>query len=361
MAQTTSLSARPIQLSELASWLKSQSPQLALEVHGECTFQGIQSPSRATAQDLAFLSTPKALKEGLNSQAQCFVVHRKFAERLMAERPDASFIVSAEPERAMAISIHHFIRATPPIPQRRAGIHPTAVVDPSAEIHPTAEVGPYCVIEAQVKIAEGATLRSHVHVDAHTEIGAHTVIFPFTFIGPHTTIGANCEIHCTNIIGKEGFGYAHDAQFNHYRIPHQGRVIIGNKVHLGAGTTVDRGTFEDTVINDGVIFDNQAHIGHNCSVGKNTVAAKGFGMSGSSKIGANCLVGGGVALSNQVEVVDGVQVGALSAIYRDIEVVGAYAGNPLLPLKDHLRMKSALTRLPEIMKRLKIKDPESET
>ncbi len=360
MAQTTTLSARPIQLIELATWLKTQAPTLALETQGNSTFTGIQSPSRASINDLAFLSTPKALKEGLNSQARSFVVHRKLADRLKTERPDASFIVSSEPERAMAISIHHFIQSTPPLPPRRPGIHPTAVVDPSAEIHPTAEIGPFCVIEAHAKIGEGATLRSHVHVELGTSIGAHTVIFPFTFIGHHTQIGSDCEIHCTNIIGKEGFGYAHDSQFNHYRIPHQGRVIIGNKVHLGAGTTVDRGTFEDTVINDGVIFDNQAHIGHNCTVGKNTVAAKGFGMSGSSKIGSNCLVGGGVALSNQVEVVDGVQIGALSAIYRSIDQVGAYAGNPLLPLKDHLRMKSALMRLPEIFKRLKIKEPESE-
>ena len=358
MAQTRSLSARAFQMSELAHWLKSQSATLAIETHGESIFRGIQSPSRATEQDLAFLSTPKALTEGLTSKAKCFVVHRKFAERLKAERPDACFIVSLEPERAMAISIHHFIQPTPPLPPRRPGTHPTAVVDASAEVHPTAEIGPYCIIEADVKIGAHATLRSHVHVEYGSTIGNHTVIYPFTFIGHHTQIGSHSEIHCTNIIGKEGFGYAHDAQFNHYRIPHQGTVIIGDKVHLGAGTTVDRGTFEDTVIGSGVIFDNQAHIGHNCTVGKNTVAAKGFGMSGSSKIGANCLVGGGVALSNQVEVVDGVQIGALSAIYKSIDQVGAYAGNPLLPLKDHLRMKSALTRLPELLKRLKLKDSE---
>ena len=45
--------------------------------------------------------------------------------------------------------------------------------------------------------------------------------------------------------------------------PQLGGVTIGNRVEIGACTTIDRGALEDTRIADNVIIDNQCQIAHN--------------------------------------------------------------------------------------------------
>lgn len=49
------------------------------------------------------------------------------------------------------------------------------------------------------------------------------------------------------MVGADGFGYAND-RGNWVKIPQIGRVIIGDRVEIGACTTIDRGALDDTVI-----------------------------------------------------------------------------------------------------------------
>ena len=55
------------------------------------------------------------------------------------------------------------------------------------------------------------------------------------------------------------------------RLPHLGRVVIGNNVEIGALNTIARGTLDDTYIGDNVKTDDHVHIAHNVYVGKNTI------------------------------------------------------------------------------------------
>ena len=43
--------------------------------------------------------------------------------------------------------------------------------------------------------------------------------------------------------------------------------MIGDGVEIGANTTIDRGSAQDTVIGPGVHIDNLVQIGHNVSIG----------------------------------------------------------------------------------------------
>lgn len=75
------------------------------------------------------------------------------------------------------------------------------------------------------------------------------------------------------MVGADGFGYAND-RGNWVKIPQIGRVIIGDRVEIGACTTIDRGALDDTVIGNGVIIDNQCQIAHNVVIGDNTAILK---------------------------------------------------------------------------------------
>ena len=57
------------------------------------------------------------------------------------------------------------------------------------------------------------------------------------------------------------------------KIQQLGAVLIGDDVDVGAGTTIDRGAIEDTIVEDGVKIDNQVQIGHNCHIGAHSVFA----------------------------------------------------------------------------------------
>ena len=52
------------------------------------------------------------------------------------------------------------------------------------------------------------------------------------------------------------------------KIPQLGRVIVQDRVEIGACTTIDRGALGDTVIGEGTKIDNLVQIGHNTRIGR---------------------------------------------------------------------------------------------
>ena len=62
------------------------------------------------------------------------------------------------------------------------------------------------------------------------------------------------------VIGSEGFGNARDKEKNWQSIAHLGRVYIGDDVSIGANTTIDRGTINDTEIHNGVKTVSYTHL-----------------------------------------------------------------------------------------------------
>jgi UDP-3-O-[3-hydroxymyristoyl] glucosamine N-acyltransferase len=62
-------------------------------------------------------------------------------------------------------------------------------------------------------------------------------------------------LHSGVRIGQDGFGYAMSAD-GHVKVPQVGRVIIGDRVEIGANSTIDRGFLTDTVIGEGTKIDN---------------------------------------------------------------------------------------------------------
>ena len=327
----------------------------------------VTAPESGTPGAAVFLGTPKALRAGLASEASILVVGPKHKAAAEAERRDRTILVAKSVDWAMAKVLHEFYRRTPYHGSTIIGIHPKANVSRDAAIGEGCRIGPGAFIGARVRLGKNVYVGANAVIEDDAHIGDDTTIHPLVFIGTETEIGQKCEIHPSTVVAKEGFGYGHDEKGNHARIPHLGRVVIEDDVHIGACCTIDRATFGETRIARGAKLDNQIHIGHNSSIGRNSIVTAGFTLAGSTKIGANFLTGGKSVVTGHIEVGDNVQLAALSAVSKSITEPGQYGGNPLQPLQQFIKTKAAMTHLPEmrrqiqrILKHLGIEEAASE-
>ncbi len=317
----------------------------------------VNSPDSAGPEQVAFVTQQKYFEKALQGSASvlCFPENTRevISKRLTGPAFRPHFF-SKEPELAMRETIQKFFQTTPYINRDfTALVHPTAIIHPEAVISSTTRIGPYAVIARGVDIGHDSVIGAHTVVEAGSKIGARTVLHPHVYIGPTCDIGDDCEINPFTVVGKEGFGYAHDSKGNHYRIPHTGRVIIGNRVHIGGNVNVDRGTFSDTRIDSGAILDNRIQISHNVVIGANSIITAGFNVAGSTKIGKNFVSGGNASVTGHIEICDGVQLAGVSVVRKSITTPGAYGGNPLMPMRDYMRMSSALSKLPSLLKKFR--------
>lgn len=262
----------------------------------------IASLENATTDALSFLADPKLAAALEQTAAGCVIVGPAFAE---AARRRGDCIVADDPLLYFA-GVTRFWRerqGTVPTP----GIHPSAVVEEGAQIDPSASIGALCF------------------VGRNARIGADTVLKPRATVGHDCVVGARCLIESGAVIGGEGFGFAQkDGQW--VRIEQLGAVRLGDDVEVGANTCIDRGTLDDTVIEDGVKLDNLIQIGHNCHVGKHTAMAGCVGVAGSADIGAYCTVSGAGMIAGHITLCDHVHVMPATMITHSISKPGRYSG-----------------------------------
>ena len=138
------------------------------------------------------------------------------------------------------------------------------------------------------------------------------------------------------------------------KIAQVGGVRIGADVEIGAGTTIDRGAIDDTVIGNGVILDNQIQVAHNVVIGDFTAIAGKVGIAGSARIGSQCMIGGAVGISGHLEICDKVQVLGMSLVSRSITEPGTYGSALPVDKQDRYRRNVARFRhLDELHRRVR--------
>ena len=129
--------------------------------------------------------------------------------------------------------------------------------------------------------------------------------------------------------------------------------MIGNDVEIGANTTVDRGTLDATVIEDGVKLDNQIQIAHNVVIGRHTAIAGCVGIAGSARIGAYCQIGGAAGILGHLEIAEATTIGPMSLVMSSITESGKYVGvYPLQHQADWERSAAVVRRLPELRRQV---------
>jgi UDP-3-O-[3-hydroxymyristoyl] glucosamine N-acyltransferase len=174
-------------------------------------------------------------------------------------------------------------------------------------------------------------------------------------------IGNRVEIHSGAVVGADGFGYAY-GEGRHWKFPQVGIVEIADDVEVGANTTIDRGSLDDTRIADGVKIDNLVHVGHNVQIGAHTVIAAQTGISGSSVLGHHVIVGGQVGIADHCTLEDNSIAGAQAGVptgktIRSGQVVW---GTPARRLDKFKEQYAWFARLPELGARIKRLEGELE-
>lgn len=180
------------------------------------------------------------------------------------------------------------------------------------------KIGKYNTIAPNVKMGNDISIGNCCTIEEDVEIGDGTIIFNNVDIRKGTKIGKNCIIESCSVIGGDGFGYSESEDKTHMLVPHFGNVIIGDDVHIGSSVCIDRGTIDDTVINNNIKIDNLYQISHNVVIGENTMITGGTGIGGSVKIGKNCFISG-FAVKNQLTVGDNSFIARGSVVLRNVK------------------------------------------
>lgn len=317
--------------------------------NGDLCVSGVEFIKRATATDLAFISSEKYIAAVAETAASVIIIPQSVADRLSAESLSKALIPVAEPEAAF-LSIAELLHPEPP--RRRLGISAQASVSESAmigtnsNIHPFAVVGDRVVIGEDCEIGPGVVLGEGCILGDNVRIDANTVLYR------DVVVGNDVIIHANSVIGADGFGYR-TVDGQHRRLPHVGRVRICDNVEIGAGVTVDRAKMGETVIGTGTKIDNQVVIAHNCQVGPHNLLCSQTGIAGSSSTGSYVVCAGQAGIADHVHLGDGAIIGAKAGVHRDMPGGQAYLGSPARNAAEHTREVMVIKRLPEMRSTLK--------
>lgn len=217
-----------------------------------------------------------------------------------------------------------------------------------------AAVDPTAKLEEGVRLGVGAVIGAGAQIGAGSEIGPNAVIGPGVTIGRRTRVGAGASISFAlvgddvkilagAVIGEDGFGVAGDAS-GPIDVPHLGRVVVQDKVTIGANSTIDRGAFDDTIIGEGAKIDNLCHIAHNCIIGRGVLVAAFAGISGSTTIGDGATLAGRVGVADHRTIGAGATLAGASAVMQDVPPGEIWMGYPAKPMRKFLREVAWLNR-----------------
>lgn len=315
-----------------------------VEGNGAIELTGVAAPERASSSELIFVDAAKHAKRAEGSAARCVVVAggMEVAGKTLLRAKEAKVAFA----KAAALLREPLAIAK--------GVHGTAVIAPLAKIAPSASIGPYAVIGEDASIGENTQIGAHCVIGAGCWIGADCRVHPRVTLYANVRVGNRVEIHAGAVLGADGFGYAY-GEGKHWKFPQGGIVEIGDDVEIGANTTIDCGSLDDTRIAEGVKLDNLVHVGHNVRIGAHTVVAAQTGISGSSTLGHHVIVGGQVGIADHCTLEDGAIAGAQAGIPTGKTIRGGQVvwGTPARPLEKFKEQYAWFARLPELAARVK--------
>lgn len=311
----------------------------------------ISAPEKAEPGTLVFIGDEKYLFLPEVLQSSAIVTRKDWIDYFTEIKYEGVLISSKNVPLAMS-SILRTFGDRPVSPRTFDGqrIHPSAVVSETAKIHSTAIIAPLAVIAEGCEVGENSYVGPQAVLEKNVKVGANCFVHAHAYVGPETVMGDRCEIKPHATIGTEGFGYANDEKGMNFRIPHMGKLVLENDVHVGSGTQIDRGTLADSRIGAGTKIDNHCHFGHNINMGKNCVVTGGFISAGSVTVGDNCVIGGRTTVSGHLKIASRVQLAGLTGVTKSIEKPGAYGGYPAIPLPQAMKVTATLVQLPRLRK-----------
>lgn len=240
----------------------------------------------------------------------------------------------------------------PPRPQRRMGVHPSAVVSPSATLADNVEIHPFAVVGDDVRIGSGSVIHGGVQIMAGCQIGRDATIFSNAILYEDCQLGDRVLIHSGAVIGSYGFGY-NTNENRHERSAQLGNVVLEDDVEIGANSTIDRGAYGATFIGRGTKIDNLVQIAHNCRIGRNNIICAQVGIAGSTSTGENVVMAGRVGVRDHVHIGARSVICAMSGITNDVPEGAVMLGAPATTEREQKFRFAAIAKLPELRREVR--------
>ncbi len=314
----------------------------AVEGDPERRIEAIRTLEAAGPTDLAFFTSPRYRRQAEASRAGALLVGR---ETRAVERDR---LVADDPYWALA----RLLALLNPRQRPPAGVHPTAVIEEGCAIDPSAHVGAHAVVGRGSRVGAGAVLHPHVVIGRGCRVGAGAELFSQVVLYDGSEVGDDSILHAGVVLGSDGFGYAaHGGR--HEKIPQVGRAVVEADVEIGANTTVDRATLEETRIGAGTKIDNLVQVAHNVHVGRGCLLVAQAGIAGSTRLGDGVVMAGQSGAAGHLEIGDGVRVAAKSAVFKSVPAGRQVAGIPAVEAAAWRRRQALLTRLADFERRLR--------
>lgn len=255
------------------------------------------------------------------------------------------------------------------------GIHPSAVIDPTAKLGENVEIGANVVVSHDAIIGDGTKIAANSYIGGCVKIGKNCFFHAGVNIGDRVQVGNDVILHHGVSLGADGFSFVTEnpdnieqarkdgeiketnAKHVIFKIPSIGAVVIGNNVEIGANTTIDRGTIENTTIGDNTKIDDLVMIGHNCKVGEGCLIVSQVGIAGSCVIGDRVVIAGQAGLADHIEIGSDSIVTAKAGVTKSFPEKSIIIGIPAMPRKDFIKQLKTMKDAQEIFAKFRKYEP----
>ncbi len=285
---------------------------------------GINEIHMVEAGDLTFVDHPKYYTKALTSKATTIIINAK------VECPEGKGILFNDDPFAAYISLVKKFR----------GFEPA-----SAYVSPSAIIG------------ENTTIQPGAFIGNHVVIGKNCIIHANASIYDHSVIGNDVIIHSGAVIGADAY-YFQRKPAGYRKLESCGRVILKDRVEIGALTSIDKGVSGDTIIDEGTKMDNHVQVGHDTYIGKNCLIGSHTAIAGVTRIEDDVILWARVSVNKDLVIGKGAIVLATSGIDKSIAGGKTYFGSPAEDVRKQWKIQAALKKLPDILHALNERDIE---
>jgi UDP-3-O-[3-hydroxymyristoyl] glucosamine N-acyltransferase len=299
---------------------------------------------RAQPDELSLLASGRYAHLFSTSAAGAVLVAPEFAET--PGGPSCRIVVEQPYDAILRVLPELYATDTQP-----SGVHPTAVIGRDVVLGRDVSIGAYSVIGDRAQLGDRVAVTSGCIVGSDVAIGEDSHLLPSVTVYPGVRVGRRVRLHAGVRLGCDGFGYVF-RDGAHQKMPHVGRCIIEDDVEIGANSTIDRGSIDDTVIGAGTKLDNLVHVAHNVRIGRLCLIMAQVGIAGSVHIEDGCILAGQAGVSGHVTVGAGARLAAQAGVFGDIPAGETWSGYPARPHRESLRAHAAVFKLAGLIKRL---------
>jgi UDP-3-O-[3-hydroxymyristoyl] glucosamine N-acyltransferase len=325
--------------------LRDLGEKLGREIRGDgdVTLHGVAPLETAGPGELSFVRSLTWAKKLGETRASAVIVPSG------VETGALPVLVSPNPGLDFARAVALLVGA----PRPPAGVHASAWVAPDARVDASASVGPLCSVGAGARVGPRSVLYAGVHLYPGVQVGADCSLHAGTVLREGTDVGDRVSLQPGVVLGGDGFGYAFDEKGQLEKVPQVGRVVVEDDVEIGANTTVDRATLGETRIRRGAKIDNLVMVAHNCEVGESAVIVAQAGLAGTTVLGRGAMMMAQSGSAGHLTVGERAFVAARGGLHKDVEPGARVYGAPAMEERRWHRIMSAMTRLPEALRRLR--------